>query len=123
MIREGNLQECRYNVNQQNLVFCTHITTNEEFRNQINEALFPYGNITWIIEVLELRDCDLLDLTINKLRFLSQLQEIIIWNSNIRTLSSGNPDETINNNGMYIRPKKTVINLHIMKLQRTDFVK
>ncbi|KAF2884184.1 hypothetical protein ILUMI_21966 [Ignelater luminosus] len=113
-VREGSLQECHYDVHQQNLVFCTHITTNEELRNHINEALSPYGNITWIIEILRLRDCDMLNLTINKLRFLSQLQEINIWNSNISTLSSGNPNETMNNNGMYVRPKKTVINLHII---------
>ncbi|KAF2899165.1 hypothetical protein ILUMI_07010, partial [Ignelater luminosus] len=98
-VREGNLQECYYNpVRDQTATLCTHITTNEELRNQINETLFPYGNITWIIERLELRDCDMLNLTINEWRFLPQLQEITIWESNIRTLSFGHPDETMNDN-------------------------
>ncbi|KAF2896825.1 hypothetical protein ILUMI_09351, partial [Ignelater luminosus] len=97
-VREGNFQECRYSVYQQNAISCINITTNEELVNQINDTLSPYGNITWIIEILELTECDMLNLTINELRFLSQLQEIYIRNSTIRTLSSGNPDETMNDN-------------------------
>ncbi|KAF2902070.1 hypothetical protein ILUMI_04112, partial [Ignelater luminosus] len=97
-VREGNFQECRYSVYQQNLISCINITTHEELRNQINDTLSPYGNVTRVIEILELTQCDMLNLTINELRFLSQLQEIYIRNSSIRTLSSGNPDETMNNN-------------------------
>ncbi|KAF2886664.1 hypothetical protein ILUMI_19509 [Ignelater luminosus] len=102
-VRECNLQQCHYNVlRDQTVTVCTDITTNEELRNQLNETLSLYGNITWIIERLELKDCDMLNLTINELRFLSQLQEITILNSNISTLSSGNPEATIYDNGTYI---------------------
>ncbi|KAF2897118.1 hypothetical protein ILUMI_09057, partial [Ignelater luminosus] len=95
-VREGYVQECHYLlVSDQTEISCTHITTNEELRNQIDETLFPYGNITWLINTLLLVDCDMLKLTINELRFLLQLQRINIVNSNINTLSFGNPDETV----------------------------
>ncbi|KAF2894233.1 hypothetical protein ILUMI_11940, partial [Ignelater luminosus] len=94
-VKEGNLQECYYSVNQQNLISCSNITTNEELRNQINDTLAPYGNVTWVIEVLKLTRCDMLNLTINELTFLSQLQKIRISSSNISTLSSGNPYGTM----------------------------
>ncbi|KAF2888081.1 hypothetical protein ILUMI_18092 [Ignelater luminosus] len=95
-VREGYVQECHYNVvYRQNVTVCTNITTHEQLRNQVNETLSPYGNITWIIDRLILVDCDMLNLTINELRFLSQLKEVHIWNSNINTLSFENPDETV----------------------------
>ncbi|KAF2902247.1 hypothetical protein ILUMI_03939, partial [Ignelater luminosus] len=97
-VREGNLQECRYSVHQQNLISCSSMTTNEELRNHISDTLSPYGNVTWLIEILKLTQCDILNLTINELTFLSQLQRIDIRSSNISTLSSGNPDETMNDN-------------------------
>ncbi|KAF2886354.1 hypothetical protein ILUMI_19818, partial [Ignelater luminosus] len=95
-VREGNLQECRYSVYQQNLISCINMTTNEELRNQINDTLSPYGNVTRVIEILELTECVMLNFTINELRFLPQLQEIYIRNSIIRTLSSGNLHEIMN---------------------------
>ncbi|KAF2902291.1 hypothetical protein ILUMI_03899, partial [Ignelater luminosus] len=97
-VKEGNTQECRYSVYQQNLISCSNMATNKELRNQIDDTLSPYGNITWVINILELTQCNLLNLTINELSFLSELQELYIRNSNVSTLSSRNPDERINDN-------------------------
>ncbi|KAF2901447.1 hypothetical protein ILUMI_04739 [Ignelater luminosus] len=99
-IREGSLQECRYAVSQQNAISCASITTDEELNHAMNDTLSPYGDLTWVIEIVEVRDSNMLNLTINKLRFLTQLKQLVIRNSNIRTLLSGNPDETMDYNDL-----------------------
>ncbi|KAF2900197.1 hypothetical protein ILUMI_05992 [Ignelater luminosus] len=98
-IREGNTQECHYDViHEQNAVSCVNITTNEQLREEIDNAFSPYGNVTWVIDIFELLYCDMLDFQINEVSFLSQLQQIQIIHSTVRTLSSGNPDEAMNDN-------------------------
>ncbi|KAF2887928.1 hypothetical protein ILUMI_18245 [Ignelater luminosus] len=114
-VREGKLQECKYDVlRNQTATGCIHITTNDELRKQINDTLSPYGNITWIINKLFLTHCNMLNLAVDELRFLSQLKEILIVDSNIRTLYFGNSDEAVDDNGMYVRPNKAVNNFHII---------
>lgn len=95
------MQGCSYDPFSQTEISCFNMDSGEQLIDGITDTLSPYGNIEELIEALELRDCDMLNLTINDLRFLPQLQGIISTNSTIKTLSSEEFRETSTSNGMY----------------------
>lgn len=80
-------QTCDYDINKFMNITCYDIISFEEIKNNISTTLDEYHSAPWLITFLELKNCELPDLNMNTFRFLPELTQIHIINSNITKLS------------------------------------
>lgn len=90
-------QKCFYDVNKFKEITCFNLTLTEQIREKTEETLQRYGSFTTLVETLKLKDCDLRKLTINSLRFLTELKRVKIRDSKIGKLTA---EEITGTNGM-----------------------
>lgn len=93
-----SLQVCDYDVTKFKEISCTLAKSNKEINDTVNATLAPYGPIEGLIEVLNLQQCMLLDFKIDAVKFLPNLKDLNVTDSNITKLSSTHSGGT---NGMY----------------------
>ncbi|KAF2898926.1 hypothetical protein ILUMI_07249, partial [Ignelater luminosus] len=93
---ECTMQECSFEPNKFTKIACFNASSIGEIENKINDTLNPYGPVNGLIKVLKLELCELLELTIDSLKFLPNLEEIIIINSNIMKIAPYSADSLPN---------------------------
>lgn len=81
-------QYCLYDVDEFTKISCFNITSTKQIIDKINSTLVQYKSVPRIIEKVELKHCDIINLTINSFREFSQLQQLEIADSYVRSLSS-----------------------------------
>ncbi|KAF2899377.1 hypothetical protein ILUMI_06799, partial [Ignelater luminosus] len=78
---------CFYDPNTFTDIACSNIASIGQLQDKINDTLHPYGPVEELIKVLKLGRCILSNLTINSLRFLPNLEEITVSDSNITRIA------------------------------------
>lgn len=72
------------------------MVSGQQIRDEIEDTLDEYNSLPRLIEFLELKQCQLSNLTITSLRFLNNLKKLKVVDSNITKLSY-EEDETLKN--------------------------
>ncbi|KAF2899464.1 hypothetical protein ILUMI_06707, partial [Ignelater luminosus] len=93
-LSEYKTQKCMYDIEKFTEISCFNMTSFKQIKEEIETIVDQKNSLTDLIESLELTNCELLHLRINKFRFLSKLQQITIADSNITKLS---PEKGIRN--------------------------
>lgn len=93
------MQDCTYNVDKFMELVCFKMTSVEQLIDKINTTVIGQNSLPHLIKFLQLLECEFSNLTINSLRFLSELDEVRIDNSIIKRLASA--EEPNEKNGMH----------------------